>query len=109
MVFSDVDSCFAKEGANSPDNAGNIVVRKYEKRITWLDVDVKRPDSRQAGRSTRLCGSCDRDLLHPAAQPHFHTVRIVLRGSLRRREINATCFRYGAGVYEIETLLLYCP
>ena len=79
VIFRDVDSCFTEESTHSADYPRNIVVRQDYERITWLDIDVKSADSRQPRERTRRRRAGNGDLLHPATQPYFNRIRMVLR------------------------------
>jgi hypothetical protein len=107
MILGDVHACLTKERPDSADYAGNIVIRKDQQRIPWLDVYVESADPRQPWGGARLCRTCNRDFLHPPAQPHFDSIRVVLSWCLRGRQFNTARFRYSAGIDKIETLLFH--
>lgn len=79
VVFRDVDPGFAEESAYPANDTRNVVVREDQQRISRLNIDVKRTNSREPRECAGLCRTRDRDLLHSTAQPDFYGVWIVLR------------------------------
>src|SRR2546423_15233633 len=86
MVLRNVDSCFAEQCANTPDDTGNGIVGENQQRITQLYVDVERANSSQVWRisGVRIPRNCD--FLHPASQPDFDAVEATLRDHPGRRQ-----------------------
>ena len=48
VVFGDVDPGLAQESAYPANDTRNVVVREDQQRISRLNIDVKRADSREA-------------------------------------------------------------
>src|SRR5207237_2183184 len=87
----------------------NVVVEENQERVARLEIYMKRADSSKARWSTWLRCSRNCYLLHSAAQSHLNCVRVILRRSLRSRQVNAATFRHCARVDEVESLLLDSP
>src|ERR1700694_596188 len=71
VILRDIDTSFTQESTHPADYTRNVVVREDEEGISRLYIDVKCSDSSKPWQCTGLCRSCNRNLLHPAAQSHF--------------------------------------
>src|SRR5258708_6151064 len=107
MIFGDVDTCFAEQRSNAPDNPRNVIVGKNKKRVTGLDVDVERANPGHSRRGSWLRRSRDRDFLHTTAESNFNRIRILLGWGLSRREIYPAGLSNSTGIDEIEPFLLH--
>src|SRR5438045_6470396 len=109
VILGDIDTCFTKQRTDAADHSRNIVVRKNQESIAWLDIHVKRADPREPWCCTALRSPGDCYLLHSPAQSDFHRIRIVLRTGFRCREIDSAILGDRPSIDQIEPFLLHGP